>query len=123
MVNFPETIGGVGVVSVGNSKRDYEIVTPNGGFVCRTTGTITTIRLCDNAGTLHTTADVQFILMNYTTGESTAELTFSQDLRCQRYTGLSLGVTAGDVLGVLVTQEDTANEPAGVVLELGITVS
>ena len=117
------TVGNIGAGLGSTNGVEHEIVTPNGGFVCRTTGTITTIRLCDNAGTLHTTADVQFILMNYTTGESTAELTFSQDLRCQRYTGLSLGVTAGDVLGVLVTQEDTANEPAGVVLELGITVS
>lgn len=108
-------------VPITNSK-EHEIVTPTGGFVVRQTGTIDTIRLVDGAGTLHTTADVKFILHNYTTGAHSGELTFLQDQRCQVFAGLSLAVADGDVLGVVCTQEDTAAEPSGVILELGVSV-
>ena len=102
--------------------KEHELVTPNGGFVARQTGTIESIRLVDGATTLHTTADVKFILVNFTTGAHSGELTFTQDLRCQVFTGLSLTVAAGDVLGVVVTQEDTGAEPSGVLLELGVAI-
>lgn len=104
------------------NSLEHELVTPIGGWVARRAGTLTTLRLCDNAGTLHTTADVTFFIQNFTSGERTDELTFTQDLRCQRYTGLSLAMAAGDVLGVICTQEDGAAEPSGVMFELGITV-
>jgi hypothetical protein len=104
-----------------NSKR-HEIVTPAGGYVVRQNGSITGLRLVDGAQTLHTTADVKFILMNYTTGEHSGALTFVQDVRAQVFTGLSLAVHTGDVLGVLVTQEDGTNEPSGL-LELAFTAS
>lgn len=100
------------------NSKEHEIVTPDGGYVVRQNGTIPSLRLVDNAGTLHTTADVKFILMNFTTGEHSGELTFAQDKRAQVYTGLPLSVNEGDVLGVLVTQEDGAAEPSGVLLEL-----
>lgn len=119
------TVANIGVVD-GTLDTVYpERVIPDGGsgYVSRQTGTITTLRLVDNASTLHTTADVKFILMNYTTGAHSGELIFEMDKRSQRWTGLSLAVTAGDVLGVLVTQEDGTNEPSGVMLELGQTVS
>lgn len=117
------TQANMGVALGQTNAENHSIVTPNGGFVARQAGTITTIRLCDGAAALHTTADVIFILMNYTTGESTAALAFSQDIRCQRFTGLSLAVAVGDVLGVLVTQEDGVAEPSGVFLELGVTLT
>ena len=103
-----------------NSKK-HEIVTPAGGYVARQNGIIDRIRLNDAAGTLHTGADVKFILMNYTTGEHSGALTFAQDVRTQVFTGLSLAVHTDDVLGVLVTQEDGTNEPTGCLLELGFT--
>ena len=117
------TFGNIGVALGRLNTTNHEVVTPNGGYVVPHTGRIDSIRLVDNAGTLHTTADVKFILMNFTSGEHSGELTFSMDLRAQRFTGLTLDVTQGDVLGVLVTQEDTGAEPAGVVLELGVTLN
>lgn len=117
------TVANIGVALGVTNGKSHELVTPAGGWVCRQTGTITTVRLSDGAATLHTTADVKFILVNYTTGAHSGQLTFAQDVRCQRWTGLSLAVASGDVLGVVVTQEDGAAEPSGVVLELGFTVS
>lgn len=110
------------VVPITNGKQ-HEVVTPSGGFLVRQACTITTLRLCDGAATLHTTADVKFVLMNATTGANSGELTFGQDVRNQRYTGLSLACASGDVLGVYCTQEDGAAEPSGVMLELGVTVA
>lgn len=104
------------------NAKNHEIVTPNGGFVVRQAGTLTTLRLCDSAATLHTANDVNFLLFNYTSGAGLA-LVFSQDVRCQRYTGLSLALGSGDVLGVVVTQEDGTNEPSNVMLELGVTIA
>ena len=65
--------------------------------------------------------DVKFFLMNYTTGACSAVLTFAQDIRSAVFTDVDLAVAAGDVLGVVVTQEDGTNEPSGVILELSIT--
>ena len=97
----------------------HKIVTPTDGFLAPGDGTITAIRLNDGAGTLHTTADVKFILMNFTSGEHSGELTFAQDLRTDYWTlSTPLTVTAGDSLGVVCTQEDTAAEPSNVLLEL-----
>lgn len=105
-----------------NSVQHY-VVSPSGGFVCPTSGTVSKVRLSDNAATLHTAADVKFHLWNYTTGLGSGELTFAQDVRAQVFTGLSLAVNAADVLGVVVTQEDGTNEPTGVLLELTVTVA
>lgn len=101
----------------------HQVVSPDGGWVSRLDGTITTLRVSDGAANLHTTADVKFILMNYTSGEHSGELTWAQDQRTQRFTGLSLAMTAGDILGVLVTQEDGAAEPDNVMFELGVTLT
>jgi hypothetical protein len=117
------TVGNIGAALGVTNAKNHEIVTPNGGFVVRRGGTLTTLRLVDNAATLPTTAAVKVVLWNFTQGTGLAELTFSQDLRAQRWTGLSLALVAGDVLGVIVTQEDTAAEPSGVMLELGVTLS
>ena len=97
------------------------IVTPLAGFTCPHGGTITGIRLSDAATTLHTTADVKFILMNFTTGAHSGELTFLQDRRQGDFTGLTLAVNQGDVLGVLNTQEDGTAEPSNVSLELQVS--
>jgi len=98
-------------------------VTPADGFIAPATGTVTDIRLNDAAAVLHTTADVKFILMNYTSGAHSGELTFAQVKRTDAWSGLTLAVTAGDVLGVLVTQEDGAAEPANVLLEMTVSVT
>ncbi len=98
-----------------------KVVTPAAGFTCPHGGTITGIRLSDAATTLHTTQDVKFILMNFTTGAHSGEKTFPQDQRQDDFTGITLAVNQGDVLGVLNTQEDTSAEPTNVLLELQVS--
>lgn len=100
-----------------------EVVTPGDGYIARLTGTIDTLRLNDAAAVLHTTADVKFFLIDYTTGETSGLLTFAQDRRTGYWTGLAMAVAHGDELGVVVVQEDGAAEPANVLLELGYVVT
>ncbi|HUT60120.1 MAG TPA: hypothetical protein VNA25_19915, partial [Phycisphaerae bacterium] len=83
-------------------------------------GTITNLRASDLATTLHTATDVKFILMNFTTGGHSGELTWAQDLRVCSWSSLSLDVNAGDILGVVVTQEDGTNEITNALLEITI---
>jgi len=101
---------------------EHDIITPTDGWTAPCAGTITGLRLCDGASTLHTTADVKFILMNYTTGAHSGELTFAQDQRTDSWT-ISLAIADGDKLGVLVTQEDGSAEPSAVLLELEISAT
>lgn len=105
------------------NSAEHSVVEPTNGFLCPEDGTVTGLRLSDGASTLHTTADVKFILMNYTTGIASSEMTFAQDVRNQTFTGLSLPVSKGDELGVLVTQEDGSAEPADVILVLDVTLT
>lgn len=102
------------------NSKEHELVTPTDGFKAPRTGTIDTIRLSDQATTLHTTADVKFMLVNFTTGGHSGELTFAQDQRCDEFTDVGLVVSKDDELGVICTQEDGTNEPTGVLLELGV---
>lgn len=108
-------------VPITNTK-EHELVTPNGGHEVRQDGTITSLRLVDAAATLHTSTDVKFMLVNFTTGAHSGELTFVQDVRAQVFSDLDLACAAGDELGVVVTQEDGTAEPSGVMLEVGITL-
>lgn len=101
-------------------SKEHELVTPADGFACPAPGVITGVRLNDGAGTLHTTTDVKFLVVNFTSGKHSGELTFTQDKRTQRFTGLGLAVGGGDVLGVLVTQEDGTNEVTNALLELEV---
>ena len=109
-------------VGLTNSK-EHELVTPTDAFLCPNDGVVTALRLSDFASTLHTTADVKFVLVNFTTGACTAALTFAQDIAVDYWSGLSLAVSAGDALGVLVTQEDGTNEVTNAVFEATVTVA
>lgn len=104
-------------------SNEHDVVTIFEGLICPHDGTITRIRVIDGAtGTLHTGSDVKFILMNFTTGLHSGELTWSQDIRHDSFSSLTLVVNTGDELGVLVTQEDSGNDdPTNVMLELGVT--
>jgi hypothetical protein len=117
-----DTNANVGTVGLMDSVEHY-LVTPADGIVAPFSISVTGVRLTDSATTLHTTADVKFIIMNFTTGAHSGELTFAQDKRHDSWslTALSAGglvVTKGDTLGVIVTQEDGTNEPLDVLLEL-----
>ena len=105
------------------NTKNHEVVTPNGGFVVRQQGTLTTVRISDGAATKHAANPVKFVILNLTTGECTSEMSFNVGLRCQRFTGLTLACAAGDSLGVYCTAQDGTNEPNNVALELGFTVA
>ena len=103
---------------------EHDIVTPADGFTCPHAGTITDIRTINGNASLHSGSDVKFILMNFTTGEHSGELTWAQDKVQDSWSGLSLVINAGDVLAPIVTQEDSGNnDPTNVMLELGVTPS
>ncbi len=113
--------------------KEHQIITPvTGGegtasvWAAPFDGTITSIHLHDGTtGTLHTDADVKFFLMDFTTGAHCDLLTFSQDIRHFDF-GPSpnyFSFSAGDILGVVVIQEDGNNEVTNAVLELTITRS
>ncbi len=109
-------------VGILNSKEHY-VVKVSDGFLVPHAGVITAVRLNDFAGTLHSANDVKFVLLNQTTGANTGALTFAQDLATDYWASLSLAVAKNDVLAVLVTQEDGANEVTNAVLELRVTLS
>ncbi len=110
-----------------NSHEHY-VCTPTDGFKAPANANITGIRVCDNATTVHSTADVKFFLMNFTKGTYSAELTFPQDKRVDRFDGTTLKAVAGviavddgDILGIVVTQEDGTAEVTNAVLEIEAT--
>jgi len=96
------------------------IVFPSGGFVCPRNGTVEDIWIYDRATTTHSGTAVKFILMNFDTGQYTGEHTWDVNQKQDMYTDLSLAVSSGDRLAILITQEDSGNnDPANVVLKLG----
>jgi len=99
------------------------IVTPLDGFSCPHGGTITGIRVIDGTtGTVHSNDGIEFIVMNFTTGDHSGNKTWPINQRQDSFTGLTLAVNQGDELGVLCTQEDSGDEdPANVVLELQVS--
>lgn len=102
--------------------KEHLICTPTAGpripFDC----TITAFRLIDYAATPHTAGDVKFVLMNVTKGTYCEELTFAQDRRSERFTlSTTIDCDAGDAFAAMVTQDDGANDPSDVVLELDVT--
>lgn len=98
-----------------------KVVTPADGFTCPHAGTITGIRCSDSATTLHSGSAVKWILMNFTTGAHSGELEWAVSQQQDAFASLSLDVSAGDVLGALVTQEDSGNDdPTNVLLELQV---
>jgi len=102
-------------------SEEHSVVTPADAFIAPCSGTVTSIRLCDGASTLHTAADIKFIVMDFTTGAHSGELTFAQDQQNDLFDSVSFDISAGDSLGVLVTQEDGTNEAVNVSLELVVT--
>ena len=102
------------------ASKEHLFVRPVDGFICPVTGTITTIRIVDQTtGTLHTAADVKLVLVDITTGATSGELTFAQDKRQDSF-AVSMAVTRGDSLALLVTQEDGTNEITNPLVELSV---
>lgn len=95
----------------------HDIVTPKDGYIATQKGVATGARLNNGRVTLGGTQ--KFILMNYTTGLHTGEVTLVPTRRSIFVTFASpLAFDDGDVLGVLCTEDPGANEWNNVVIEM-----
>ena len=113
----------LGVNSATINSVEHDVVTVAAGFKVPNKCVITELTVADEAATAHSTADIEFILFNFTKGTHTAVLTFAQDRRRETLTGLTLACDAGDNLSLLMTQEDGSAEMGPVTLEIGATLS
>lgn len=111
------TVANLLVLGILNAHRHY-ICTPVDGFIVPHDCTLTGVAIRDQAATVHTTNDIKLVVANFTAGRHSGVLTFAQDKRNDSWASLSVGCAAGDVLGVLITQEDGANEAGPFTLEL-----
>lgn len=85
------------------------------------TGTITGLHILDDAATLHTANDIEFALVNFTTGTHSGLLDFAQDIRQENFTGLTMLVARGDALGILILAEDGTNEAGPIHISYDMT--
>lgn len=99
----------------------HDTVTPLAGWAAPFGLEVIAIRAVDaTTGAVHAANDVKFVLANFTSGRHSGELTWGTGKRSQSWPGLSLIAVKDDVLGVVVTQEDSMNEPVNVMIELTI---
>jgi len=116
------TATNISAIGITNSKRHY-VCTPTDGFLVPHACTITDIAIRDEAGTPHSATDIKFVLLNFTTGAHSGELTFPQDKRNDAFASLTLSCAASDVLGVIIRVEDGTNEMGPFTLELQATLT
>jgi hypothetical protein len=115
------TILDIGVIN-GTTVAEHELVTPGDGWLSPIAGTVTSVRASTgNIVGLHA-APVEFILMNFTTGESTAALPWAALLLTETWAGLTLTVSVGDVIGVICTADTGGgNDITNAMFELTVT--
>ena len=101
---------------------EHKVCSPTDGLRAPCHCQITNVRLVDQAATLHTATDVKFVVINFTKGTHSGELTFAQDKRTDAWASITMACDRGDILGVLVTQEDGRNEVTTAFLEMDATV-
>ena len=99
----------------------HSIIKVAPGFFVPRTGTITAITVRDLATIGHSTADIKFVLFNFTTGARSAEFIFEANKRMRYRPSFTLPIAVGDVLGILVTQQDGVAEMGPCLFELTAT--
>lgn len=107
---------------------EHAIIVPVDGLTIPFDCYITAVRALTAVATLPTATDVKFILVNFTTGVVSQELTWVQDKATDSWTGITgtgvgskLTCSTGDVIGILVTQEDGTNELSNVHMNFTLT--
>jgi len=118
IVNDATKIGAVPVLNAAFPT----VVSPLYGFRAPKAGSIAGLGFRDGAATLHTATDVIFRLVNYTTGECTAQFTWPQDVRTHAQGALALAVSKNDILGIVIDQEDGTNEITNCAIEVDVNV-
>ena len=94
---------------IATTEHDLNVLTT--GYVPIYDGVVNAVTLHDGAATIHSGTDIEFYLMNFTTGRSSGVMTFIQDVRAETIQVLNpVPVSIGDKLGVVITVEDGTNE-------------
>lgn len=113
---------GVSTPPLSNStEHDLHVLTT--GYVPSRDGLVTSLFINDLSGTEHSTKDIQGVFFNSTTGASSGEWTFKQDVQ----NGViplpsAVPVNIGDKCGIHITQEDGTAEVAGATIQLNYGV-
>jgi len=104
-------------VPILTTEHDLNVTTT--GYVPTHDGLVTSVGISDNAATLHTANDIEFFLINTTTGASSGVVGFGQDITDEVLPlPYPVPVSIGDKCAIVVTQEDGTNEAGIVVLTL-----
>jgi len=110
-----ETSKGANMTTVPLMATEHDINIPDTGYVPTHNGTIASVEINDAAATIHSGNDLEFLVINTTTGESSEVLVFAQDTRTMIWPLVNkIDVSIGDKLAVVITVEDGTNE-AGIV--------
>jgi hypothetical protein len=105
-------------VGLTNSK-EHLLNTPDTGYVPTRNGLVNSVSIHDQAATLHTANDIKLILVNTTTGQTSGEFSFAQDLEYEDIPlPRAVPVTIADKLAIYCTQEDGTNEAGPITLGL-----
>jgi hypothetical protein len=105
--------------AITNSKEHEVVALTNGGTVVNTYGTIGRglFRFETTSGS---NADTKVILVNMTTGQSSAVKTITKAILDADVTDFALDINRGDSISFFCTQEDGTTEFAGGTCELAI---
>jgi hypothetical protein len=113
-----ETGKAANITTVGlTNSTEHDLNIPDTGYVAEYNGNISAVAIDDLAATLHTANDIKFVVWNSTTGASSGEVAFAQDIA---YEDIPLTypvpVSIGDKVAIVVTQEDGTNEAGRITL-------
>jgi hypothetical protein len=115
-----ETGKAANITTVGlTNSTEHDINIPDTGYVATYNGNIASVSIHDQAATFHTANHIKLILWNSTTGASSGEFSFAQDLEFENIPlTYPVPVSIGDKLAIICTQEDGTNEAGPVTLGL-----
>lgn len=120
-----ETGKGANMTTVGltnSTEHDLNVLTT--GYVPSRDGLVSSIFINDLSGTEHSTADIKGIFVNYTTGDSSGEWTFKQDVQngvCPLPHGVYVNIA--DKCGIVITQEDGTAEVSGATIQMNYSLA
>jgi hypothetical protein len=107
-----ETGKGANMTTVGlTNSTEHDILIPDTGYVPVRNGVLGSLHLIDSSDVAHTANDIEFIVWNSTTGDSSGVVAFPQDeIDVELQLTNPVPVSIGDKLAIVCTQEDGTNE-------------
>ena len=108
-----------------SAASEHDIITMATGYTMALDCYVDAVRVTSGASTIPSSQATKFILVNFTTGVVSQEITWPINTRIKHQSSLSgtgtgskFTCAAGDVIGVLVTQEDGTHEHTDVGMDL-----